>query len=191
MDRQSPPFWTSEPDLIMPCTDSTQCLEAMTPSMRFILCVLASVLLIRCSPAAQAQEAPPSYVRRTIPAVRTDTPPVLDGDLSDACWKDAPKAQVFLDQQQGTAAPDQTEAFVLYDARYIYIAFSCKDSRPDQIVAGETVRDIFTTGVEDNVEVIFDTFLTHQRADFSRFSVNPLGTRAARLAGGRAHKAEW
>jgi hypothetical protein len=158
---------------------------------RILLGTVAISFIGAHCPDACAQNTASSYVRREIPAVKTSVPPVVDGDISDACWQHAAIAQIFLDQAQGTIAPDQTEALILYDARYIYIAFHCKDSRPERIVARETVRDIISSETEDRVEVTIDTFLSHQRADFSRFFVNPLGTRAARIAGGRANKAEW
>ena len=63
-------------------------------------------------------------------------------------------------------------------------------------MARETVRDQkFQRGDsgqnEDNVEVDFDPFLAHRDNDIARFSVNPLGTRSARINGGRGGKAEW
>lgn len=135
--------------------------------------------------------------KRPIAAVRTATPPSIDGDLSDPCWKTAPKAEAFTDIQNGSPVADQTTSYVLYDEKYIYCAFDCRDSQPDKIVARETVRDAKFQGQhgpqnnEDNVEVDIDPFLTYQGNDTSSFSVNAIGTRSASLAGGRASKAEW
>lgn len=132
-------------------------------------------------------------------AAKTTSPPKIDGDLSDPAWKDAPAAKVFWDRQHGGAAADQTTAYLLYDDQNIYVAFRCKDSQPDQIVARETVTDSkyqgggggFGGDSEDNVEVVFDPFLSHRFEDFARFSVNAIGTRSARITGGRAVKNEW
>ena len=155
-------------------------------------CCLA---FLTCSAFSQVHSS-----RRHIVAVKADHPPVIDGDLSDPCWKTAGKAERFFDVQNGTLVGDQTTAYLLYDEKYIYIAFDCRDSHPELVNARETVRDMKfqqqnngngNQNNEDNVEVDFDPFLTHQYNDLSQFSVNALGTRSAALAGGRGSKAEW
>ncbi|MFY7951679.1 MAG: DUF5916 domain-containing protein, partial [Armatimonadaceae bacterium] len=102
----------------------------------------------------------------------------------------------FTDRQTARLAPDQTEAWLAYDDKAIYVAFRCKDSQPAGIVGRETLRDSRyqnddSQGTEDSVEVSFDPFLSFKGDDFARFSVNPIGTRSARIGGGRAGKAEW
>jgi hypothetical protein len=134
--------------------------------------------------------------KRQIPGVLASTPPVVDGDISDAVWSSAAKATDFVDVISGSTSEDQTTVSLLYDSKYLYIAFDCRDSKPDAIVARDTVRDSKfqkqgDRDTEDNVEVDFDPFLTHTGSDLSRFSVNPIGTRSAQFAGGRGHKAEW
>jgi len=138
------------------------------------------------------------YSKRHIAAIKTDHPPIIDGDISEPAWKEAAKAEGFVDIQNGTLVADQTFVYLLYDEKYIYVAFDCRDSHPEGIVGRETVRDMKfqnQTGNnpnnEDNVEVDIDPFLTHQGSDVSQFSVNALGTRSASLAGGRGNKAEW
>jgi Carbohydrate family 9 binding domain-like/Domain of unknown function (DUF5916) len=165
---------------------------------RWRLCLLLFVFLLNTVPLvfALAQNANDPHVKRPLLAVKTPTPPTIDGDLSDTAWAAAPKADGFVDRQNGTGVPDQTIASLLYDEKFLYIAFRCRDSQPEKIVARETVRDQkFQRGDsgdnEDNVEVDFDPFLTHRSDDFARFSVNPLGTKSARISGGRGGKAEW
>ena len=152
-----------------------------------------AVLALACS-ALAAQPQP------TLRAAKTDTPPVIDGDLSDACWKTAPSVTGFLDIQNGNTVADQTVAYAIYDDKYLYFAFECRDSKPDAIVARETVRDALFNSVgqgnqyplsEDYVQVSLDAFHTGSQADESLFAVNPIGTRAALFSGGRAAKAEW
>lgn len=163
------------------------------------------ILILACLPVARlsAQSTQPSAedvsTRRPIAALQLDgkglVPPTIDGDLADPIWKVAPKATLFFDRQQGTRAPDQTIAWLAYDDKYIYVAFHCKDSQPNQIVARETVRDQKYENddreAEDNIEVVFDPFLSRREDDFAKFSVNPLGTKSSRITGGRAGKAEW
>jgi hypothetical protein len=156
-------------------------------------------LVLACITAAPGFAQLDSATKRPLAAAKTDKPPTIDGDISDEAWKSAPKADKFYDRSQGSPAPDQTEAWLLYDSKFIYVAFHCHDSQPDKIVGRETVRDqkyqsgmmMMMNDSEDNVEVHFDAFLSHNESDFSKFSVNPLGTRSARISGGRAGKAEW
>ena len=122
----------------------------------------AAVLCLHGADIGQTQ-----HIKRHIAAVRTMTPPTIDGNLSDACWQTAPKALEFVDIQNGTVVPDQTSVTILFDDKYIYVGFDCRDTHPEGIVARETVRDMkFQQGNnnanpnnEDNVEVDFDPFL--------------------------------
>jgi len=159
--------------------------------MKFALAISAALL----SALAFAQQS-----KRPISAMKTDTPPVIDGDVSDAVWQSAPKAEGFFDFLAGaTPAPaEQTTAWVAYDAQYIYAAFYCHDSQPEGITARETVRDwkyqkneTFVTEKEDNVELVLDPFLARRPEDLTRFSVNAIGTKSVRIAGGRGNKSEW
>lgn len=161
----------------------------------------ATALLLALLPAlpASAQQTTDPSVRRVLAAKRCEQPPAIDGDLSDPAWQSAPKAERFYDRQQGSIAPDQTDAWLTYDATYLYVAFHCRDSQPEKITARETVRDqkyansmsMMMLDSEDNVEITFDPFLSHNENDLSKFSVNAIGTKSARLSGGRAGKAEW
>jgi hypothetical protein len=146
---------------------------------------------------AQAQ-APPATTKRHLTAVETKQAPVIDGDLSDPAWQTAPKAEGFIDLYQDKPVAEQTVVRILYDAKYIYVAFQCLDSQPDKIVGRETVRDSrYATSegggkpTDDAVELVLDPFQSHRYQDVSAFSLNPLGTRSARLGGGRGGKREW
>ncbi len=143
---------------------------------------------------ARAQQPPVSvYSSRPLRAACLAAeahPPDIDGDLSDPIWQQAARAATFVDRQTSKPAADQTIAYLLYDKRYIYVAFACKDSHPESIVARETVRDAYL-GNDDTVQVLLDPFLTYKYPDFAVFQVNPLGTRNTQLGGGRAGKLEW
>ena len=129
-------------------------------------------------------------VRREIRAVRLSPPPVIDGDLSDPCWKQAVRADRFTDVLYGTPVADQTAVFLGYDARNIYVAFHAYDSQPRSIVARQTKRGVFPRG-DDFVAITIDPFHTHKSAYRSRFVVNPLAAQFAQLGGGRGTKLEW
>jgi hypothetical protein len=151
-----------------------------------------SLLCLALSPLS-AQTETADYAKRPLPAVKLPadaTPPNVDGALDDPAWKAAAKAVIFYDPQSSRPIADQTEAYVLYDKNYIYVAFHCHDSQPNRIVARETVRDAELFG-DDHVRIELDPFLTYKFDDYCVFFVNPLGTRRSRLGGGRANKLEW
>lgn len=170
-------------------------LSVPCPLRRLAPLVLA-VLILGAEATVRAQT--PALSRRVLTAKRAAAAPVaIDGDLSDPIWKTAARVEGFTDRQTGNPAADPTVAWIAYDDTAVYIAFECRDSVPSGIVGRETLRDSRYQqgnnggGTEDAVEVSLDPFLSFKRNDFARFSVNPLGTRSARIGGGRAGKAEW
>lgn len=134
---------------------------------------------------------------RTLPAFRASTTPTLRGDLSDPIWKTAPVADKFVDIQSGSLMGEQTKVYILYDDKNIYVGFEMTDTQPDKIVARETIRDYkfasndFDPRSEDSVDVSFDPFQNHRSNERTIFSLNAIGTRSVRLAGGRGNKLEW
>ena len=56
-----------------------------------------------------------SHSARAIPAVKTPTPPTIDGDISDSAWSAASKAETFIDPHSGKPVADQTTAMILYE----------------------------------------------------------------------------
>lgn len=162
-----------------------------TRTMRYresgILLALGVVAVCR----AQAPEA----VHRKINAVKATAQPTIDGDIGDEVWKSAPLAEGFWDRQTGTQAPDQTEARLVYDEKFLYVAFRCLDTRPTELTARETQEDSRWASEnslsEDCVDIRLDPFGTGTMGDVTMFSVTPLGTKSAYIGGGRARKTEW
>ena len=146
-----------------------------------------------------AQSPTGEFTRRPLRAAQCKMPPTIDGDLSDECWKLASRADTFVDRVTGAVASDQTIAYITYDAKNIYVAFDCRDSQPDQVMARETIRDSKYSGLqnmespnkEDNVTFSIDPNFTQKSSDTSTFSTNALGTPSANIAGGRGNKIEW
>ncbi len=130
------------------------------------------------------------FSSRTIPAVSTSNPPVIDGKLDDEAWKRAPVAREFIDPYTGKPAADQTEAWILYDDKAIYVAFYCHDSQPEAIVARE-IRPGSDFPGEDTVTFQIDPYFSRNWVNISAFIVNAIGTQNERIAGGRAAKREW
>ncbi|MEO8467417.1 MAG: DUF5916 domain-containing protein [Gammaproteobacteria bacterium] len=140
---------------------------------------LFSVLLCLLSAAALAQnDGPPSgAAQKTVHVVRTSTPPVIDGDISDAVWS---TAALVDDLHQVSpieyAAPNErTEIYILYDDDAVYFAFRLYDNQPELITA-KNMRQNDAIGTDDRIYVTIDPF--NNRRSGYYFGVNPNGVRS-------------
>ncbi len=129
-------------------------------------------------------------VKKELTALKTEQPPTIDGILNDVCWQDAPQATGFTDERTEKPAKNQSVGRLVYTDKAIYVGLHLYDDIPDKIVARQTKDQTRFQG-EDWVSFSLDTFHTHQFSDRSFFIVNPLGTKYAHLATGRAEKSEW
>lgn len=129
-------------------------------------------------------------VQKELLAVKTEQPPTIDGVLDDACWQEAPKAVGFTDQRTEKPAKNQSIGWIIYTDKAIYVGLRLYDDTPDKIVARQT-KDQTGLGGEDWVSFSLDPFHTHQFSDRNYFMSNPIGTKYAHLATGRAAKSEW
>ena len=129
-------------------------------------------------------------VQKELRAVKTEQAPTIDGVLDDACWQDAPQATGFTDERTEKPAKNQSVGWLVYTDEAIYVGLYLYDEMPDKIVARQ-VKDQTRISGEDWVSFSLDPFHTHQFADRNFFIVNPLGTKFAHLATGRAEKSEW
>ncbi|MCG9134298.1 carbohydrate binding family 9 domain-containing protein [Candidatus Poribacteria bacterium] len=129
-------------------------------------------------------------VKKDLPALKVEQPPIIDGILNDTCWQDAPQAIGFTDERTEKPAKNQSVARLVYTDTAIYVGLHLYDDMPDKIVARQTKDQTRIRG-EDWVSFSLDPFHTHQFSDRNFFIVNPLGTKYAHLATGRAEKSEW
>mgnify|MGYP001024413322 CR=1 FL=1 len=111
---------------------------------------------------------------KSIAAVRTDAPPIIDGKIDDSCWEMANIATDFTDYRTESPAVEQTLVRVLYDNNNIYVSFECLEPQPERIIAVERKYDQ-SLHEEDGIEIRFDTFGDRRSAYV--FAVNTLGTR--------------
>ena len=153
-----------------------------------VLLITLSLILIINGQNVAAQNT--QTVKKELPAIKTEQPPTVDGILNDDCWQDAPKAVGFTDQRTEKPAKSQSVGRVVYTDEAIYVGLHLYDDMPDKIVARQT-KDQTGIGGEDWVSFTIDPFHTHQYSDRNFFIVNPLGTKFAHLATGRAAKSEW
>ena len=133
--------------------------------------VVASLLLgLLCPAAARAEDPEPVTVR----AYRLTQPLVFDGRLDDAVYHTIEPAPAFRQQepQAGELAVEQTEMWVFFDDRNVYVSARMHDSAPDRMIADEMRRDASLYQNEHFV-VVLDTF--HDRRTAFFFQTNPLG----------------
>ncbi len=111
---------------------------------------------------------------KKVVAIRTDTPPEIDGYLYDDCWKNAITISDFLQQEpiSGNLPTYKTEVKILYDNENLYIGVMCYDDEPEKIIARELKWDGRMSG-DDNFTLIFDTF--NDKNNSYWFGTNPLG----------------
>jgi hypothetical protein len=113
-------------------------------------------IVVLCLPiAAHAQTREPAI---TFDIKRATGPITVDGDLSDAAWKDA----LRVDKWYETNATDNTEpkmknvAWMTYDDHFFYAAFHFEDPNPEKIRAPFADRDNVSSAT-DYGGVILDT----------------------------------
>jgi hypothetical protein len=124
---------------------------------------------------------PPDVVARdengrvTMRAVRLEEPLTIDGRLDEAVYLRIPPVSDFIQQEphEGEPATEQTDLWVFYDDRNVYVTGRMWDSQPDRIVANEMRRNNMGIVQNDNFSVGLDTYY-NQRTGFY-FLTNPLG----------------
>ena len=100
--------------------------------------------------------------------------PVVDGRLDEAAWGQAAPMTGFIQREpsDGQPASEPTEVRVVFDDQALYVGVWLFDSRPDEIVPGERIRD-YQVEQSDNVVLIFDTYKDEQNGFV--FGTTPAG----------------
>ncbi len=131
------------------------------------------------------------YSQTVIKAVRTDTPPQIDGHVNEEEWKQSYSVTDFYQREPNLGAPvsKKTEFLVCYDSHNIYFAVKCWDS-PDKITAKEMARDV-SLGNDDRIQIILDTYLDRRNGYW--FQIGPRGSIGDALISenGAAFNKEW
>jgi hypothetical protein len=83
--------------------------------------VLAASIPVRVSATAAAPRK--RYVARMV-----TKPPKIDGKLDDAAWAGVPSTGPFVNTLSGAPVPQLTEAKLLWDKKFLYVAFDNADS---------------------------------------------------------------
>ena len=152
------------------------------------LAAAACILWINVT-SAQVEHIP------TLKAVKTGSPPVIDGNLDDACWKNAAVAKGFINSYSMEKAKHQTEASLLYDDGNLYVAYKVHEPELARLKVKVEKRDGTVFG-DNNVELFIDPLNTVQsRADRKYFHIiiNSKGIVDDRASGGyvEGSKKSW
>ncbi len=144
------------------------------------ICILVSIICVPWFVHAQDNGRQSTHGSKTVRAIGTENPLVVDGNLDEPAWREATAASGFLqrDPAEGSPATEKTEFKVVYTPTVLYIGITSFDSDPTAIIASERQRD-GSLGNDDNVSIVLDTFHDHRNS--FRFQTNPLGTQADAL----------
>ena len=140
--------------------------------------LLAAVLLLF------AGEALATYTvngqRKSFEIHRTESPPVIDGKLDDAVWRNAAVVDDFHQTvpTDGGQPTERTVVHVTYDDEYLYIAANLHDSDPAAIQARQMIQGKMFWS-DDRFWVTLDSF-NNKRNDYF-FQVNANGIRREAL----------
>src|SRR6185503_220519 len=151
-------------------------LAALAALAPVLACVAPGSLAAQTqSGASRAEPSETSSVAATISAVRTSTPPIIDGRDDDAIWRRAPTISGFTQWMptEGQRPRFRTEAKVAYDAANLYVFVRAFDARPDSIIRILERRDTFTPS--DMIWLFVDSY--HDRRSGYEFAVNAAGTK--------------
>jgi hypothetical protein len=140
-------------------------------------------IFLGLSAAAAAVQADGTY-SITVPSVQT--PPKIDGTLNDPEWKNAAHVQLKWDFAFRRAADEPTDAYLLADARNLYVAFVAKQKQP--IVATQHQNDQ-PLGSDDVVRVYL--WPAGDSGNEYFFAANPIGTRYAFSTENTAFSPAW
>jgi len=110
---------------------------------------------------------------KSMVAVRTPTPPTIDGQLDDAVWDLASPDDRFIQRfpHDGAVPVHRTTVRILYDDSAIYVGMRMEDDQADKIVARLTRRDRVVDS--DYVTVALDSRHDHSTGYF--FTLNAAG----------------
>jgi len=133
--------------------------------------------------AARGQDAPvsPEVVTRdaqghaVLRTSRLTSPLTLDGRLDEPVYQATKGASGFIQQEpvEGSPASDQTEVWVFFDDKNLYVGTRLWETHPDRRVTSDMRRDASNMYNNDHIAVLFDTF--DDRRNGFGFSVNAQG----------------
>lgn len=137
---------------------------------RTLALLSVAALSLPCSNLAQqVPEAVPS-----VRAVRVETPPELDGLISEEVWESISPAKDFVQQNpdEGELSTQRTEVRIGFDEHNLYFGIICFDTEPERIVVTQNRRDGSLEDT-DSVQLLIDAYNDGQNAFV--FGTSPTG----------------
>src|SRR6266404_6752447 len=113
----------------------------------FVLLAPVVLGLAMLTAPADAQTATQTF---TIPSVTVTAPPKIDGTLDDPAWKNAAHVQLQWDFTFRRPAAEATDAYLMMDQKYLYVAFVAKQT--ERIIATQHSNDQ-PLGADDVVRI--------------------------------------
>ena len=101
----------------------------------------AALFLLALLPATAAAQDP---ARPVMPMVELKRAPTVDGEvIEDPTWRNVAPGSGFIQKtpDQGQPASQRTEIRLAYTDEAIYVAFTCYDDAPGEIVVSDARRD--------------------------------------------------
>lgn len=116
------------------------------------------LILFQLIQSTEAQEA--SHIPKriyTTKSISANEAPTIDGIIDEKSWEVVDWSGDFLEREpdENTAPSEQTKFKIIYDSKFLYIAFRCYDSDPSKIVKRMSRRDGFEG---DWVEINIDSY---------------------------------
>src|SRR5213083_1873772 len=135
---------------------------------------LALLIVVQLPRLLASQSAPPPPLPPTTAAHVVSAPPVIDGRLNDAAWRDATPITGFIQRERHEGAPitERTEVRIVTDGQALYVGAWLYDTDPSGIVPGEKVRD-GDISKSDYFGILLDTY--HDRQNGFVFTTTPAG----------------
>ncbi len=143
--------------------------------------------------AGVAFPATPLYAAVTqkfsFPVTRAAHPLPLDPKLADPGWLAGrvPDSGAWIDVTTRSPATEPTDAYFLYDDRFLYVAFKATQN-PQTIVATQTTNDV-GFGVDDFVGIGIDTSGAGSQAYY--FETTPRGVRYEQALENVRYRPRW
>lgn len=134
--------------------------------------LFVTIVVMLCFRYVLAQELPKrKYVTQFI---NENASPKIDGKLDDESWQlvEWSGDYVELSPEENTEPSEATRLKILYDKKYVYVAFRCYDSDPKGVVRRLSRRDGFDG---DWVEINIDSF--HDLRTAFSFTISASGVR--------------
>ncbi|PZX93259.1 hydrolase [Flavobacterium aquariorum] len=138
--------------------------------IRFLLVFLFSFYF--CSGQDMPKNEKRIYTTKSLENLDT---PIIDGVLTDTSWDIVEWQTDFIENlpDENTSPTEQTKFKILYDSKFLYVAFKCYDKEPDKIVKRLSRRDGFDG---DFVEVNIDSY--HDKRTGFSFTISASGVKS-------------